>query len=128
MAWTIETALDDEVIENPRKSAEYSLEDNQISEYQFNLRDIDAVLITIRLYKSIDGERVKFEQSHYFDTPRLGPYGTDNPWGDYEAHALRRAARTFTEPYKEAVRQGKSPSEDWLVLNEDFFIEDKKAT
>jgi hypothetical protein len=112
MAWTIEAALDDEVIENPRKF---------ISEYQFTLRGI-AALITIRLYKPIHGEGVEFEQSCYIHTPtQATPYRTSHPWGDDEAYALHLAVRSITQYYNEAVRLGHSPSESWLVPNENFL-------
>jgi hypothetical protein len=111
MAWTIETALDDKAIENPRRF---------ISEFQFTLPHI-AVLITIRLYKPIHGEGIEFEQSHYINTPtQMGPYRTSRPWGDDEAYSLHLAVKTITQHYNEAVRQGHTPSESWLVPNEHF--------
>lgn len=107
MGWTTETALG----ENRRKF---------ISEHQLRLRDIDVPII-IRLYESIDGERVEFEQSHYIKTPlRMEPYRTGQSWGVDEKNALLRAMRTINEPYDEAIRQGYSPSEAWIVPNELF--------
>lgn len=111
MAWTIESAMSDELIENPRKL---------ISEYQFTLRDLSPV-ITICLYKPLRGEGIEFEQSHYIHTPtQIGPYITSRPWGDDEAYALHLAITSITQYYNDAIRRGYTPDNSWLIPNEHF--------
>ncbi|MFH1226724.1 MAG: hypothetical protein V1701_02320 [Planctomycetota bacterium] len=111
MGWTIESALDDDLISNPRKL---------LSGYQFTLGEI-PVLITIRLYKQLNGKNVEFEQSHFIHTPiQGGPYMTSIPWNDDEASALHQVISGFTRDYNAAVKQGHKPAESWLVPNKNF--------
>ena len=112
MAWTIESALAQKPIHQPRKL---------LSEYQFTLGKI-PVLITIRLYKPIiGGTKVLFEQSHFIYTPvQAGPYETSRPWNNDEPSALHQAIFGYTENYNAAVRAGHTPDSKWLVPNKDF--------
>jgi hypothetical protein len=99
-----------------------------ISEHQLSLHGI-AIPVTIRLYKSVDGERIEFEQSHYIKTPlQEKPYKTDYSWGVDEKKALTRVMRTINEHYDEAVRKGHKSSESWLIPNEYFLTKEKKGT
>jgi hypothetical protein len=111
MAWDIESAMSDKIVENPRKL---------VSEYQFRLQGLSP-LIKIRIYKGIGAKGVEFEQSHYIHTPtQAGPYITSRPWGDDEAYALHEAVTGFTTYYNAAVREGHAPKDSWLIPNEDF--------
>lgn len=70
--------------------------------------------ITITLTTRDD--RVWFTTSHAIKTPlQLGPYWTSRPFEDTAAYALRRALGGMEDYYREAVRSGFSPQEDWLV-------------
>ena len=111
MPWTIESALSHQSIENPCKL---------ITEYQFALRDI-PIVITIKLYQPINGNKVWFNQSHFIKTPtQMGPYMTSRPWNDDEASALHQVVSGFTQYYEDAVKQGHSPDASWLIPNKNF--------
>jgi len=111
MAWTIEKALADEHISDVRKES---------GEYEFQLGSLTP-RITIRLYQKVGEQRVWWEQSHYIKTPgMLGPYHASRPWGDDEAYALHLAVTSLTSYYGQALKKGETPSDDWLIPDENF--------
>ena len=111
MPWTIESALENELIQNQRKL---------LSEYKFELGEI-PVEITIRMYQQLKGNKVEFTQSHFIHTPKqAGPYKTSIPIKDYEAEALHQVVSAFSNYYSQAVSAGCKPSPSWLIKNEEF--------
>src|SRR5688572_23289541 len=111
MAQTIKDALNHASIEEVKQL---------LSEYKFRLSRI-PVEITIRLYKGVTRGGVWFEQSHYMSSPTQGsPYVTSRPHNSDEADALHQAVRGFTTYYDEAIAEGHSPNENWLVRNDRF--------
>ena len=78
-----------------------------------------ATAVTIELRPAESGEMTEFVVSHAIHTPtQAGPYRTSLPFGDYPAYALHKAISGLTSYYRDAVRQGHQPSEDWLVQRE----------
>lgn len=71
--------------------------------------------VTVRIF--YDGKRAEpfsYEISEVLKTP--GREATDGPrTAATENDALRRAVRTLTEAYEDAVRQGQLPEDAWLV-------------
>lgn len=109
MPWTIDAALEDEVIERTEKT-DYG--------YSFWLIGIPT---EIQVVLSINPARggYNFHLSHFIHTPKqIGPYRPSRPWGDDEAYALRLAITAITQHYKDAVNAGLAPSKSWLVKNE----------
>jgi len=108
MSWTIESALDDpdaEVIE--RRGDTWII---KVGALQTPVR--------IELKKKRDGS-VWWDQSHAMHTPtQIGPYWTSRPMDigpDAYPYALHRAISSLTEYYRDALRAGYVPQEDWLV-------------
>ena len=72
--------------------------------------------VTIELGRFMNSERTKFTLSHVIKPPlQAGPYRTSLPFGDDPGYALHRAIDGLTSWYKQAVKDGHEPSEDWLV-------------
>ena len=72
--------------------------------------------VTIELGRFMNSERTKFTLSHVIKTPlQAGPYRTSLPFGDDPGYALHRAIDGLASWYKQAVKEGHEPSEDWLV-------------
>ena len=60
----------------------------------------------------------EFRLSHAIKTPlQFGPYRTSCPIGGDPAYALNLAVMGLINYYREAVDDGHTPSEDWLVEN-----------
>jgi hypothetical protein len=112
MGWTIESALDHKLLSHKFKF---------LSEYRFVLGELSP-MITIRIYKQADMENYWFQQSHFIKTPtQMGPYQTNRQYEDSEAYALHRAVHSLTQYYDEAVGQGHTPNDSWLVPNDSFY-------
>lgn len=109
MAWTIETALEDDAIER-------TVETN--SGYSFWLKGIPTEIRVVLSVNPVHGG-FNFHLSHHIHTPKqLGPYCPSRPWGDDQAYALRLAVTAITQYYREAVSSGIKPRADWLIPNE----------
>ncbi len=94
-----------------------------IGEYHFRLNRISDIKIKIRLFKylGINDENIHFETSHFIHVPnKAGAYTTSRTSESTEEIALERAISTITEPYENAIRDGYSPSDSWLVKNDVF--------
>lgn len=94
-----------------------------IGEYHFRLNKISDIKIKIRLFKyiGINDENVHFETSHFILAPnKAGAYTTSRTSEATEEIALERAISIITEPYDSAIREGYTPSTDWLIKNEFF--------
>lgn len=79
--------------------------------------------IQIKIYRSnvVQSQPYHFEVSHYVHTPsQASPYMTSRTFAESEGEAIRRAISATTSFLKAAIREGKEPSESWLVPNEDF--------
>lgn len=119
MAWTQKEIFRDPAITRAKKL---------ISEYRFELDKI-PIEITIRLYEGYSGNGVGFEQSHFIHTPtQIGPYKTSCPCDDTESSALHQAVRGFLTYYNEAVKEGHTPDESWLVQNNNFKANEYRVT
>lgn len=107
----IEMVLMHEAVSFPRKF---------LSEYRFQLGELRP-FITIRLYASIDGVGVVFEQSHFIQIPgHIERYRTSIGSAETEAAALHQAVSGFTMYYDIAMRDGHSPDDSWLIPNPNF--------
>lgn len=110
MAWTIDKALDDELITVVSRNDSVGL-------FVILLGELETE-ITIELNRHLDSDMTKFQVSHAIKTPKqAGPYRTGAPYGDYPAYALHKAITGLTQYYKDAVKEGHKPTEDWLLPN-----------
>jgi len=108
MPWTIETALDDPDLTVISRDSDRD---------QFNVRIGKLkTIVTISLQRSARSVQTGFKVSHAMKTPeQLDPYWTGVPHGDYPAYALRKAITGLTDYYRQGVKAGHEPREDWLV-------------
>lgn len=108
MAYTFDDVLSDESIRVLHR-------DDSRGYFVIQILDLHAD-IEIELGRFMDRETTKFRVSHAIQTPLLAsPYRTSHAEGDYPAYALHRAVSGLTHHYREAVRHGHVPSDDWLV-------------
>lgn len=113
MSWTIEEVLSDESIERVEPC---------LGGYVFQLKHIPTK-ITVLLTANSNGG-YDFKLSHAIHTPtQLGPYHPSRPWGDDEAYALHLAVNSITNYYRDALKAGNTPSQDWLIPTPDEFSE-----
>ena len=105
MPWTIDEALNDEAIERIERTN---------SGYSFWLKGIPIEVSVVLSINPVRGG-YNFNLSHFIKTPsQAGPYRPGRPWGDDEAYALHLAVTAITQYYNQAVKEGHSPSEEWL--------------
>ena len=92
-----------------------------VSEHQFFVGELPQ-RVTVRLYQSLDGDWIEFEQSHFINTPlQIDAYRTSTPCGDDEDDALHLAVGfCLVQWYEQAVAEGHQPDESWLVPNPRF--------
>jgi hypothetical protein len=108
MGWTIENALNDEIVHLVQR-------DDTTDTYRIRIGDLKTI-VTIRL-KLIRKDWVKFTRSHAMKTPKQdGPYREGVPFGYSSSDALHKAISGLTHYYREGVKVGHSPNEDWLVF------------
>jgi hypothetical protein len=110
MAYTFDSALDDDLVTVVTRH-------DAMGTFEVRLGELET-LITIDLGRFMDSDKTKFRVSHAIKTPlQAGPYRTSTPVDDYPAYALRRAITGLTDYYRDAVKKGHKPSEQWLVEN-----------
>lgn len=108
MAWTIESALDDQSIERTEKT---------LRGYSFWLKGIPTE-IQVVLYVNPAKGGYNYHLSHLIKTPeQAGKYSPSRPWGDDEAYALYSAVSAITQHYSIAVEHGRVPGPEWLIKN-----------
>jgi len=106
MTWTIEAALNDDAIKKSEKTNEG---------YSFWLNGIDTEISVILSVNPLRGG-YNFHLSHYINTPsQISAYIPSRPWGDDEAYALHLAITAITQYYNQSLKDGESPSSDWLM-------------
>jgi hypothetical protein len=72
--------------------------------------------VTIRIYDSGNGpDPYTFELSAVMRTAAARQPRQDHSPAATENEALRRAVRSLTQDYEEAVRRGEMPDDGWLV-------------
>jgi hypothetical protein len=106
MAWTIDSALEDEAIERVERTEE-----------GFSIW-LKGIPVEIKISISFNGVRggFNYQLNHAIKTPeQIGPYRSSKPWGDDVAYALHKAVTAITQHYNIAVKNGHEPSESWLV-------------
>ena len=115
------------------KIAEFLDGETEVSESYVLLRELKVLLnvgaeffhpsIKIKVYRSnvIQGQPYHYEVSHHVHTPsQAGPYYPSRTCAESETGAIRQAINNTTSFIKIAIGEGKKPSENWLVPNEDF--------
>ena len=108
MTYTFDAALDDELVTVIERSDEMGV-------FQIRVGTLET-LVTIRLCRYMTSEHTRFEVSHAIKTPlQIGPYRTSVPSDDSPGSALHRAIDGLTRWYRDAVKMGHEPREDWLV-------------
>lgn len=83
--------------------------------YEIRVGELETI-VTIELGRLMDSDRTRFSLSHTIKTPtQAGPYRTSVPIADYPAYALLMAITGLTQYYRDAVKEGHKPNENWLV-------------
>lgn len=101
----MEEALQDSAIEKTEKTNEG---------YSFWLKGIPVEISVMLSINPLRGG-FNFKLSHYIKTPsQIGPYRPSRPWGDSKDYALNLAISAITQYYKEAIKEGYVPSNEWL--------------
>ena len=111
MAWTIDDAVSHKALRDTKIF---------VREVSFRLGDLRPK-IRIRLFRYPGDKEIYFEQSHFIQSPEqtssvVPPLKSDNN----EAYALTHAVETLTLSYEAALASGHEPSEEWLILNDDY--------
>ncbi|MGO9769533.1 MAG: hypothetical protein ACLPSW_08275 [Roseiarcus sp.] len=110
MAHIFDDALSDDLVTVVTRNDSMGTFDVQIGELE--------TIVTIDLGRFMDCDRTKFQLSHAIKTPiQAGPYRTSIPIADDPAYALHRAIKSLTDYYRDAVKRGHKPNEQWLVEN-----------
>jgi len=110
MAWTIDEALNDELVHVISRDDARGVFILRIGTLQ------TAVKITLRRTRGKPGATA-YTQSHAIKTPeQAGPYWTSRPSNDSPGAALHQAIEGLVSYYRQAVKKGHTPDEDWLVL------------
>lgn len=92
-----------------------------LGEYSFRLKEIPDIEIKIRLYRYADSNDISFSTSHFILTPiQAGSYITSRNYAPTEEIALMMAINTITDFYYSAIREGHTPSVDWLEENTNY--------
>jgi hypothetical protein len=108
MAWTVDSALDDDLVEVVDRN-------DAGGEYVVQIGTL-TTLVTISLRRLLNSDDVEFIVSHAIKTPvQAGPYWTSRPFDDDPAYALHRAINGITSYYRQAIQAGHHPREEWLV-------------
>jgi len=106
MAWTIEAALEDAAIEKLEKTS---------SGYSIWLKGIETRIDIALSVNPLKGG-FNYHLSHAIKTPdQITVHRASHPWGDYEAYALHLAISLLTAHYNSALKNGHTPSKQWLV-------------
>lgn len=72
--------------------------------------------VTIRIFENDrSSDPFTFETSAMMKTSAEGEARPDHSGAPTEGEALRRAIRTLTQDYEDAVRRGEMPDDRWLV-------------
>ncbi len=81
----------------------------------FKLKGINtAVLIRLCINPVRGG--FNYWNSHRIHTPsQTGPYAPSRPWGDGKDYAFSQALSAITTYYAQAVKEGHTPGETWLM-------------
>jgi hypothetical protein len=114
MGWTIDKALADDLIT--------VLDRNETAgEFTVRVGNLETP-VTIYLRRMLGSEDVEFIVSHAIKTPaQMDPYRTSRTIEDDAPYALHRAISGITDWYRQGVRAGHTPSEQWLVRNEGYY-------
>lgn len=108
MPYTLENVLRDDTITVIERDDDRGL-------YKFRLGELTPV-VTIILYRSLISEETRYERSHAIKTPlQAGPYHQSRLFWDDPAYALHQAIDSITQHYKDAVSEGYTPLDSWLV-------------
>ena len=103
----------DKVLTNPLVTVVERNDADQI--YRFRLGELQQI-ITIRLNKRPNSHFIDYETSHVIKTPsQIGPYRASRLFGDTPASALAKAIGDFVSYYSISIKDGHSPSDDWLI-------------
>ena len=108
MAWTIDDALDDSLIEIVNR-------DDSLGIYEFRLGQLDTI-VSVQVSRLPGSDKAIYARSHAIKTPvQAGPYHQSRPYWDDVPYALHQAISSLTQYYEQAVSAGHEPKESWLV-------------
>jgi hypothetical protein len=108
MAYTIEKALDDDLIELVNRNDDLGI-------YEFRVGVLDTI-VTVEIGCLPTSERARYHRSHDIKTPsQAGPYHQSRYVWDDVPYALFQAIDSITSYYRMGVKDGYAPQESWLV-------------
>lgn len=108
MPWTLDTALEDDLVTVEERN-------DTIGSYAIRVGTLKT-LVFIELRRLLNSDHIEFNVSHSIHTPvQAGPYRTSRTFEDDAAYALHRAVDGLTTYYRQAVSAGHTPQESWLV-------------
>lgn len=112
---------------------EFLEQETRVAESYVLLREIKVILevghdhfhpaIRIKIYRSnvVSGQPYHFDISHHVHTPtQAGPYYPSRTFEESETGAIRQAISTTVSFLESAIHAGHSPTDSWLIKNEDF--------
>ena len=108
MLWTIDSALDDDLIHLIARNDDMGI-------YEFRVGELKTI-VTVEVGRSPSSERGRYHRSHDIKTPlQAGPYHQLQMFWDDVPDALHQAIGSITGYYSLAIANGHKPQEDWLV-------------
>ena len=108
MAYTIERALDDKLIELVNRNDDLGI-------YKFRVGVLDTI-VTVEIGRLPASERARYHRSHDIKTPsQAGPYHQSRYDWDDVPYALFQAINSITSYYRMGLEDGHTPDESWLV-------------
>ena len=108
MSWSLDDALDDPLVHVLER-------DDDVGHYLIRIGVLQTA-VAIELGRFLTSEDTRFRMSHVIKTPgQADAYRTSRTWDDSPGAALHKAVSGITEYYKQAVREGHTPEEGWLV-------------
>jgi hypothetical protein len=108
MAWTIDKALDDDLIHLENRN-------DDLGVYEFRVGELDTI-VSVDIGRLPSSDEAKYHRSHNIKTPKqAGPHRQSRPYWDDIPYALHQAISGITSHYRDAVKAGHKPDESWLV-------------
>jgi hypothetical protein len=108
MAWTIDEALDDDLIHLDNRN-------DDLGVYEFRVGELSKI-VTVLLSRLPTSDRARFYRSHNIKTPaQTYQYSQNSTIWDDLPYALHQAVNGITSHYRHAVEKGLVPADSWLV-------------
>jgi len=95
-----------------------------VSEFSFRLRAIPSMQIHVKIWRaaeSYEGDHFTCTCSHFVKTPtQASAYSPGSSFTSSAEEAASKAIRDMITSVVGAIGEGRTPSESWLEVNDDF--------